>query len=394
MSDMNGLLRIDHETASFGAGTLLKDVYAVLLEHGAMLPCSPGVIGEQTLAGALATGTHGQGLGQSALSDAIASLEVVMTDGQLTKVASSDPTFGALLLSLGVLGIVVSVELRHVPNRTFVCRKSVLDFSTFCDSYEQCNDDHTFVKAWWFPETQQVHQWCVNPIDRQAGDSSEMPLQVAAFSQSQQPNFVLNDVVAGSRERMSQDTGMPLGEHPCYRTVERFANFHDITGNVYDILCKGIPAPQVNIEIGIPFSECVDVLRALDSAMREQHISLHYPVILRVVGASSAWLSPAHVSAICYFGMVVYTDAEGKTDPTALEAAQTLERILAQRGGRPHWGKFFDPNLYQMRALYPRIPDFCTLRSALDPQRRLCNPFIDALLAHPPQDRCTSAPRR
>jgi len=392
MSAMNGLQRIDHKTASFGAGTLLKEVYATLLDHDAMLPCSPGVIGEQTLAGALATGTHGQGLDQSALSDAIESLELVMTDGRLMKVASSDPTFGALLLSLGVLGIVVSVELRHVPNRAFVCRKSVLDFSTFCDSYEQCNDDHTFVKAWWFPETQQVHLWCVNPIDQHASDLPEVPRRDAALSQ--QPNFGLNDVVIGSRERMSKDTGMPLGEHPCYQTVERFANFRDITGNVYEILCKGIPAPQVNVEIGIPLSDCVAVLREIDIAIREQRISLHYPVILRAVGASSAWLSPANDSAICYFGMVVYTDAAGRTDPVALEAAHTLERLLAKRGGRPHWGKFFDPRLYRMRELYPRIPDFCALRSALDPERRLYNPFVDALLAHPVHDKCTSAPRR
>lgn len=376
---MTGLLRIDAQTACFGAGTLLKDVYATLLDRDAMLPCSPGVIGEQTLAGALATGTHGQGLHQSALSDAVESVELLTTDGRLLKVTADDPGFGAFLLSLGVLGIMLSVELKHIPNRAYICRKSVIDFSSFCESYTQCNNDHTFVKAWWFPETQQVHLWCVNPVDENPCDVRGPTVPDPASTQPS--NVTLNEVVTGSRDRMSKDTGMAYGEQPCYRTVERFANFRDMTGNVYDILCKGIPAPQINVEVGIPFSECIDALREIDETIRARRIALHYPIILRTVGSSTAWLSPAHGGPICYFGMVVYTDADGKTDTTAREAAHTLECLLAKRGGRAHWGKFFDPCLYRMRDLYPRIADFCAVRSEVDPERRLSNAFIDTLIA-------------
>ena len=378
MSGVSGLRSINSKTATFGGGTLLKDVYAILLAYDAILPCSPGVIGEQTLAGALATGTHGQGLGQSALSDAVQSFEVVTMDKRVLNVQAGEPYFDAFLLSLGVLGIITNVELRHITNRIFSCAKSVIHFNEFCDGYMQWNEEATFVKAWWFPETQQVHLWRVTPSQRtHASLKDESP---RTFGNVLLADSALNDTVARSRQRMLADTGMPIDTRPLYQTVERFANFQDVTGNVYDILCKGIPAAQINVEIGIPFAQSISALKAIACAIREQKISLHYPIILRAVGPSSAWLSPAHDGATCYFGMVVYTDDDGRTDPTALKATRTLEHLLAGIGGRPHWGKFFDPCLYDMRLLYPRIAEFNTLRSSLDPLRRLTNAFVDTLL--------------
>jgi FAD/FMN-containing dehydrogenase len=72
----------------------VEQLYADLIEMDRMLPACPGVIGIQTLAGALGTGTHGQGLRQSSLGDAALSMKVMLADGQIQLVERDDPRFG------------------------------------------------------------------------------------------------------------------------------------------------------------------------------------------------------------------------------------------------------------------------------------------------------------
>lgn len=69
ISALSGLLEADENSATFGGGTPLHGVFDVLTAMGCMLNASPGVIGVQSLAGAISTGTHGQGLEQSSLAD-------------------------------------------------------------------------------------------------------------------------------------------------------------------------------------------------------------------------------------------------------------------------------------------------------------------------------------
>ena len=69
LSALSGLIASDEQSVTFGASTPLQQVYSLLTSMDRMLGSSPGVIAVQTLAGAMATGTHGQGLQQSSLAD-------------------------------------------------------------------------------------------------------------------------------------------------------------------------------------------------------------------------------------------------------------------------------------------------------------------------------------
>jgi len=101
LSQLRGLVSSTDTTVSFAAGTTLEEVFETLKRMGRMLPCSPGVIAKQSLAGAMATGTHGQGLGQSTLSDVVTNFRVVLANGQVIEVGRQSPFFGAMQLSLG-----------------------------------------------------------------------------------------------------------------------------------------------------------------------------------------------------------------------------------------------------------------------------------------------------
>ncbi|HZY26889.1 MAG TPA: FAD-binding protein, partial [Jiangellaceae bacterium] len=69
-----------------------------------------------SIGGAVATGTHGSGLRNGSLADAVAAVDLVASDGELRRfVRDRDPDFPGTVVALGALGIVTSVDLRVEP---------------------------------------------------------------------------------------------------------------------------------------------------------------------------------------------------------------------------------------------------------------------------------------
>lgn len=110
------VVRRDGEVfARVGAGTPVKRIVRELGRFGWTLP-SLGLIDEQSIAGAVATGTHGSG--SHSLSHHVRGMRVVQTDSVgnpvVRQIESGSELWGARC-SLGCLGIVVSVDLAIRP---------------------------------------------------------------------------------------------------------------------------------------------------------------------------------------------------------------------------------------------------------------------------------------
>lgn len=59
LENYRGFISETDDTVTFYAGSALQEVFSHLIRQDKMLPSSPGVIGIQTIAGAISTGTHG-----------------------------------------------------------------------------------------------------------------------------------------------------------------------------------------------------------------------------------------------------------------------------------------------------------------------------------------------
>src|SRR3954463_10248328 len=116
----SGLVRAE---AGIGLRALVRELH----RHGLALP-NLGDIDAQSLAGALATGTHGTGVRLGNLSTAVSAMELVLADGSERVVdagggpaaprgglggAGGEPAAGRV--GRGALGVVVAVTLRCVP---------------------------------------------------------------------------------------------------------------------------------------------------------------------------------------------------------------------------------------------------------------------------------------
>ena len=382
---LRGQLDKTADTVTYLAGTPLDTVYADLIAMDRMLPASPGVIGIQTLGGALSTGTHGQGLHQSALCDAVAALTVMLANGDIIRVDRTDPRFGAFVMGMGMLGILLDVTLNTVPNRIMRCTKFTTDYPFLLEHNERLNREHAFVKSWWFAWTGESHIWLVDPASDdevaryRAGGSEPLVLE---GDMDERMNLALNATIDATLQKMARDTKdeARAGEH--FETVRRFKDASDLVGNVYQILCKGIPAPQINCEVGVPLERMGEALAILQAWQEANPGVLHYPFILRCTGPSVAWLSAAHDKSVCWIGFLVYLAADGTFVGGSMEQMRELQQLLVPLGGIPHFGKHLAMDLYDFPALLPRWHDFLALKRELDPHGRFENRWLGDLFAN------------
>src|SRR4029450_10759398 len=102
-------------TVSVGAGVRYGELAAALnaealaLHNLASLP-------HISVAGAIATATHGSGDGNGNLATAVCGLQLVTSDGELIDVARGDRDFEGVVVGLGALGAVVRVALDVEPS--------------------------------------------------------------------------------------------------------------------------------------------------------------------------------------------------------------------------------------------------------------------------------------
>src|SRR3954469_25576102 len=102
----DGLVRVE-------AGIRLKALSRELHVRGLAMP-NLGDIDVQSLAGALATGTHGTGTALPNLSGQVTSVELIDADGRERRIAGGDELLAARV-SLGALGVIAAVTVRCVP---------------------------------------------------------------------------------------------------------------------------------------------------------------------------------------------------------------------------------------------------------------------------------------
>ncbi|MGS3141234.1 D-arabinono-1,4-lactone oxidase [Aeromonas sanarellii] len=381
---LRGQLAKTADTVTYQAGTPLDTVYADLIAMDRMLPASPGVIGIQTLGGALSTGTHGQGLHQSALCDAVEAMTVMLASGDIIGVDRTDPRFGAFVMGMGMLGVLLDVTLNTVPNRIMRCTKFTTDDPFLLAHNERLNREHAFVKSWWFAWTGESHIWLVDPASDEevaryrAGGSEPLVLE---GDMDERMNLALNATIDATLQKMARDTKdeARAGEH--FETVRRFKDASDLVGNVYQILCKGIPAPQINCEVAVPLERMGEALERLQAWQQANPGVLHYPFILRCTGPSEAWLSAAYGKSVCWIGFLVYLAADGTFVGGSMEQMRELQQLLVPLGGTPHFGKHLAMDLYDFPALLPRWHDFLALKRELDPHGRFENRWLGELFA-------------
>ena len=107
---------VDHEaqTVSCGGGITYGNLVKMLNIEGVALRTLAS-LPHISVAGAVATATHGSGVTCGNLATAVAGLEIVTSGGEIIQASRGDPDFDGLVVGLGALGAVTRIlSLIHI----------------------------------------------------------------------------------------------------------------------------------------------------------------------------------------------------------------------------------------------------------------------------------------
>ena len=353
-------ITLDREAQSVtvGAGVTYGRLAPWLHARGFALP-NLASLPHISIAGAIATATHGSGLHNGNLSTAVQALQFI--DGRaehihLSRIANPDRFPGAVV-ALGALGIVTSLTLRVQP--TFHIAQTVYQNLPFAQLEHHL--DPILSAAYsvsLFTDWQRVTQvWLKQKVE--PGATITPP---ATFFTATLQTTNLHPLPHHSAEHCTPQQALP---GPWFDRLPHFRlDFTPSSGN------------ELQSEYFLPLEHAFPAILAI-ARLRHRIAPLLLISELRTIAADDLWLSMAcrRPSLAIHFTW--------KPDwPSVRQILPLIEEALAPFHPRPHWAKLFTTPPAHLRTLYPRLPDFLALRHLHDPQGRFLNHFLTTHLPH------------
>lgn len=315
-----------------------------------------------SVAGAVATGTHGSGVRNASLASSVVGVEIVRASGDVETVGADDPRLDAHRVHIGALGIVVAVHLAIEPR--FEVAQTVhtgLGWDVVDASFERIMSAGYSVSMFTGYADDGVRQvWTKRRVDAAGADLGVDPtfdLEAVGASPGSAPiHPVPGSDTAGVTVQLGQ-------AGPWYERLPHFrSSFTPSAGE--EIQCEYL--------LGAPDAvAAIRALRAIGPAME--------PVLfiseIRRVAADTAWLAPSYGQDSVAFHFTFRRDASGVAAVLPL-----IDEALAPFGARPHWGKVTSMEPSRLGEVYPRLGDFRALADELDPSGRFRNPYLRSVL--------------
>ena len=349
LEGLSGPPTLSGDVVRVPGGMRYGELAAWLHERGRALP-NLASLPHISVAGAVATGTHGSGVGNGSLATSVTALEIVDGRGELVRLEAGSPDFDGAVVGIGALGIVTHLELLTSP--TYQIAQTVHVGLTYADLREHLTD---ILGA----------AYSVSIFTRWGDEPDGSAARVWVKSRSATPE------IPGTVPATEPRHVIPgLDPAPCTEQLGVPGPWH---GRLPHFRLEFQPSvgAELQSEYLVPLDraqEAVDAVRSLADRVQ--------PLLqvgeIRAVAADELWLSPAYGTGILALHFTWNADPAGVG-----ELLPELERRLPA-GTRPHWGKLFataDPG-----AGFPRWDDFKDLVRRFDPDRRFWNAWLARVL--------------
>ncbi|RMI36913.1 FAD-binding protein [Streptomyces triticirhizae] len=315
-----------------------------------------------SVAGSVATGTHGSGNERRGLASAVTAMEFVGADGETFSLSrESDPgRFPGAVVHLGALGVVTALTLEVEP--AFEVAQWVypgVPVGTVAAGYPEISASAYSVSVFtdWHSDTATV--LLKRRLDREAaGHPGESWLggRLAAGPWHPIPGMPAT--------YCTEQGGVPGPWH------ERLPHFRpEFTPSGGEELQSELFLPRTSA------GEAVGLLRE----MAGDFAGVLQVSEIRTIAAEDLWLSPAEGRDSMAFHFTWVRDMEA-----VLPVLAAVEARLLPLGARPHWGKVTTATPATVAERFPRLADFRRLADSLDPEGCFRNAFLDGLLAAAP----------
>jgi xylitol oxidase len=359
--DLSRIVDVGASSVTVEGGLRYADLGPALHRRGLALHNLPS-LPHLSVAGAVATGTHGSGDGNGNLATAVDALELVTPDGELVTITRDDPAWPAAAVGLGALGIVARASLR--VESTFDIAQTVhLDVPfragvTHLGSILGSAYSVSLFTDWTGDRFHQV--WRKHRIDGPLDTPLDTPLDRAVDELLGPPaDTDVHPLPGLSAEACTEQHGEPGPWH------ERLPHFR----------AEATPSAgaELQSEYFVDRRDAPSALLALRE-MTSELCPLALVTEVRSIAADDIWLSPAFARES------VGLHFTWRLEPRRVAAILPhIEEALAPFAPRPHWAKLSTMAPATVRSRYPRFDDFARCRDQLDPGGTFGNPYLDDL---------------
>ena len=305
-----------------------------------------------SVAGAVATATHGSGDAIGNLATSVAGLEIVTSSGEILTASRGDTDFDGLVVGLGALGATTRLTLDVQP--AYQVRQRVfegLDWDAFGGNFDEITSSGYSVSVFtrWRDTIDQV--WVKSRVTDAPEPVRDELFGAIAATVDRHPILGLDPVNCTPQ---LGEAGLWCDRLPHFRMGFTPSSGQELQSEYLVPRRKGLAA--------------IEAMRSLAEVIR--------PVLqvseIRTIAGDGLWMSPQ------YGRDTIAIHFTWKPDQDAVKAALVeIENALGPFQARPHWGKVFLADATHIGPLYERLPDFARLVDRLDPPGTFRNAWLD-----------------
>ncbi|MDF8266227.1 FAD-binding protein [Luteipulveratus sp. YIM 133296] len=348
------LVRVDPDarTVTVGGGMRYGAVADQLHRAGWALP-NLASLPHISVAGAVATGTHGSGDRNGSLATAVSGLRIMTAAGEEVELRRGEEGFDGAVVSLGALGVVTEMTLDVVP--TFDVHQRLfghVPWDVVVERFDEVSASAYSVSLFttWHEDTIGL-AWLKEVADGAFGESF-----FGAAPLTEQRHMLA--------DQDPRHTTVQLGvAGPWHERLPHFRpEFTPSSG------------AEIQSEYLVPRAHAREAILAMRDLGPRLAGVLQVGEI-RTVAADELWLSSAYGTDVVGFHLT------WRPDQAAVAAVlPAIEGELFPLGARPHWGKVYVDRDRLVPGMYPRLEEFGSLAARFDPRGVFRNAMLRGLL--------------
>ena len=321
------------------AGTPIHGFYEPLWERGLALR-NQGDIDDQHIAGAVATATHGSGIGNTCFSGVVRGVTLAGADGRLRHIGEDEPRLlRAAQVSVGTLGVMTDIEIEVTDAYRLTEQIDVWPWEEVMDRWDELVHGHRHFGFFWMPS-----------------EASAALYNIEGHGEMTDRCYVKVYDEAAPDRPIARSPGRRVDR--CYRIYPMVydPNFHEL-------------------EYFVALERGPEALAAMRELMLASLPDSVYPLEVRTVGPDDAYLSPNYKTATTVISV------SGTPGTDYWDYLRSVDKLLAEFDARVHWGKLHFLDAERLHARYPEAAEFIAVRRELDPQGVFLNDHLRPLLA-------------
>ena len=359
LQDLEATLIVAHDRATVWApaGWSLKRLTQALWEQDLSL-ANQGDVNPQTLAGAIATGTHGTGAEIGSLSTFARAFRLVLADGSIVECSRerSPELFEAQRLSLGLLGVAVAICIEVCPAYWLEERITSVPFAEVLERFPSIAAEHRHAEFFMFPYADHVILKTLQPTQdrepRRAPSASEEKMFAAYCAAC---------------------AALPSTTATLQRQLMKLVRSSRRVGPAYTIFPSDRTVRFEEMEYEMPRATGLHTLQQVIEWVRRKELPVTFPFEFRWVAADDIWLSPFNGRVGASVSIHQYAKLRWR------EVFLAAESIFRAHHGRPHWAKRHTLTADEVRSLYPPATQFAEVRAQWDPDAKFSNAHLSRL---------------